>query len=141
MSVANRTPPPNWFMRAIETPFEDRFIQVESCRIHYLRWGQTGKPGLLFVHGGYAHAHWWDFIAPFFAADHCVAAIDLSGMGESGYRRTYTAELYAKEVLAVCSEAGFAGRPVVVGHSFGGFVALKTAALYGNKLTGIVMAD
>src|SRR5437868_6191181 len=108
---------PEWFQRALATPFEDRFVQVDGARIHYLRWGQVGKPGLLLVHGGYAHAHWWDFIAPFFSKDHCVAALDLSGMGDSAYRRKYTAELYAKEVQAVCVDAGFAERPVLVGHS------------------------
>jgi len=141
MTVAIKTAPPNWFARAIETPFEDRFIQVESCRIHYLRWGQAGKPGLLLVHGGFAHAHWWDFIAPFFTDRYCVAAIDLSGMGDSGYRRKYSGKTFAKEVMAVCADAGFAPRPVVVGHSFGGLVALKTGVLYGSKLTGVVLAD
>src|SRR5438105_3783855 len=96
--------PPAWFTHAIETPFEDRFIEVAGCRIHYLRWGQTGKPGLLFIHGGFAHAHWWDFIAPLFAEDYCVAAIDLGGMGDSGYRPKYSGELFAKEVMEVCAD-------------------------------------
>jgi len=141
MSVANKTAPPNWFTRAIETPYEDRFIQVEGCRIHYLRWGQAGKPGLLLVHGGFAHAHWWDFIAPFFTDRYCVAAIDLSGMGDSGHRRKYSGRTFAKEAMAVCADAGFAPRPVVVGHSFGGLVALKTGMLYGPKLRGVILAD
>jgi len=141
MSVANNTLPPNWFIRAIETRFEDRFIQVEGCRIHYLRWGQAGKPGLLLVHGGFAHAHWWDFIAPFFTDRYCVAALDLSGMGDSGYRQKYSGKTYAREVMAVCADAGFAPRPVVIGHSFGGLVALKTGVLYGQRLTGVVLAD
>jgi pimeloyl-ACP methyl ester carboxylesterase len=140
MTAEKKSNPPDWFTRAVSTPFEDRFLEVEGSRIHYLRWGQAGKPGLLLVHGGYAHAHWWDFIAPFFGEDHCVAALDLSGMGESGYRRKYTAELYAKEVMSVCADAGFE-RPVLVGHSFGGFVVLKAAALYGDQLMGIVVAD
>ncbi len=141
MSVANNNPPPKWFARAIQTPFEDRFVQVEGGRIHYLRWGQAGKPGLLFVHGGFAHAHWWDFIAPFFTDRYCVAAIDLSGMGDSDYRKSYSGQTYAKEVMAVCADAGLAPRPVIVGHSFGGLVALKTGVLYGSKLTGVVLAD
>src|SRR5439155_26095703 len=110
MTAEKKTTAPEWFTRVIAMPSEDRFLEVEGCRIHYLRWGQTGKPGLLFVHGGYAHAHWWDVIAPFFAADHCVAAIGLSGMGESGYRRKYTAGLYAKEEREVCSGGGVGGR-------------------------------
>jgi pimeloyl-ACP methyl ester carboxylesterase len=132
---------PKWFSCAINAPFEDRYVHVESSRIHYLRWGQPGRPGLLFVHGGFAHAHWWDFIAPFFTANHCVAAIDLSGMGDSQYRQKYSGKTFAKEVMAVCTDAGFAPHPVIIGHSFGGLVALKTGSLYGKKLTGVVLAD
>lgn len=32
-------------------------IDVDDCEINYLVWGDSGKPGLLFVHGHNAHAH------------------------------------------------------------------------------------
>lgn len=95
----------------------------------------------MLVHGGFAHAHWWDFIAPLFLEEYCVAAVDLSGMGDSGHRPKYTGELFAKEVMAVCVDAGFSNRPFVAGHSFGGYVALQAGALYGQDLGGIVMVD
>ena len=134
-------PAPEWFQRAIASPFEDCFVTVDGCRIHYLRWGRLGKPGLLLVHGGFAHAHWWDFIAPFFAEDYRVAALDLSGMGDSGRREKYTAQNFANEVISVCGDAGFGEPPVLVGHSFGGFVVLKAAALSQKPLGGVVIVD
>ena len=141
MTVEKEIRAPKWFTRSVKAPFEDRFLEVEGCRIHYLRWGEAGRPGLLLVHGGFAHAHWWDFIAPFFTEHYCVAAIDLSGMGDSGFRRKYSGEIFAKEAMSVCADAGFAGRPVVVGHSFGGLVALKSGVNYGEKLTGVMLVD
>jgi pimeloyl-ACP methyl ester carboxylesterase len=94
------------------------------------------------VHGGFAHAHWWDFIAPLFAQDYRVAALDLSGMGDSDYRQKYSGDLFAQEVMEVCAQADFGNLPpVVVGHSFGGLVALKAGVHYGKKLTGVVLAD
>src|SRR6185436_17827458 len=81
MTADQKHPAPAWFSRAIQTPIEERFIIVAGCRIHYLLWGKAGSPGLILVHGGFAHAHWWDFIAPLFAQDYRVAALDLSGMG------------------------------------------------------------
>ena len=132
---------PEWFKRAVTEPRENRFTQVDGCRIHYLRWGEAGKPGLLLVHGSGAHAHWWDFIAPFFTEHYGVAAIDLSGMGDSGHRETYSSETFVNEVISVCSDAGFGDKPIIVGHSFGGFVALKTGLASGNKLTGVVLVD
>ena len=67
--------------------------------------------------------------------------MDLSGMGDSGYRQRYSGDLFAREAMAVCSDAGFAEWPVIVGHSFGGLVALKAGVSYGQKLTGVVLVD
>src|SRR5262245_10651155 len=111
---------PAWFTQAVSTPVQDRFVSVDHCRIHYLRWGRAGKPGLCFVHGGVAHAHWWDWVAPFFTGAFSVVALDLGGMGDSGHRDRYRLDTFAKEVAEVCAHAGFDDGPVVVGHSFGG---------------------
>lgn len=132
---------PDWFKRAVAMPSESRSVTVEGCPIHYLRWGDHSKPGLLLVHGSGAHAHWWDFIAPYFTDHNCVAAMDLSGMGDSGHRSSYTSATFAKELIGVCSDAGFKRDAVIIGHSFGGFVTLKTGLIYGDQLTGVVLVD
>ena len=78
---------PGWFIRALETPWEDRTVTVAEVPIHYLYWEaapESDRPGLVFVHGNGAHAHWWTFLAPFFLEHYRVAALDLSGAGDSG---------------------------------------------------------
>jgi len=135
------TEAPKWFTEALASPSEDRFIEVENCRIHYKRWGDVKKPGLLLVHGGAAHSEWWSFIAPMLASEYHVAALDMSGHGESGHRDEYPREIWAREVMEVCGDAGFVGAPVVVGHSLGGFVTIVTAALYGDRLAGAIVVD
>ena len=60
---------PRWFRDAVATPADDCVVEVEGCPVHYLRWGEEGLPGLVFVHGGAAHAHWWSFIAPLFTRE------------------------------------------------------------------------
>src|SRR3546814_9409102 len=70
-----------------------------------------------------AHAHWWDFIAPQLTHHYHVAAIDLSGHGDSGHRDAYAMEQWAREVLHVAGALGM-DRPITVGHSMGGFVTL-----------------
>ncbi len=132
---------PDWFKRAVATRPEDHTVEVEGCPIHYLRWGDPAKPGLLLAHGSGAHAHWWDFIAPYFTDHNCVAALDLSGMGDSGHRRGYSSEVFASELMSVCADAGFKRDTVIIGHSFGGFVTLKTGLIYGDQLTGVVLVD
>ena len=83
-----RAAAPDWFHWAIGQQGQSRRVEVEGCSIHYLLWqpedSVENPGGVLFVHGGGAHAHWWSHIAPFFRAGYRVAAIDLSGMGAAG---------------------------------------------------------
>lgn len=134
-------PVPQWFSDAIAVPAESTTVDVEGADIHYRSWGTKGKPGLVFVHGGAAHAEWWSFIAPFFSTDWHAVAFDLSGHGESGRRDQYGHPMWAKEVMAVTNDVGFPGPPVVVGHSLGGMVTIQTAATYGDDLAGAVIVD
>lgn len=109
--------------------------------IAYRAWGSSGDSGIVLVHGGAAHARWWDHIAPLLAGSRRVVAIDLSGHGDSGRREKYTLDAWAHEVSAVASAAGINAPPIVVGHSMGGFVALRAAGIYGSQLAGIVVID
>ena len=70
-----------------------------------------------------------------------MAALDLSGNGDSEWRTRYTGDELAAEVFEVCEAAALGPHPYVVGHSFGGFVALKTAANYGAQLGGVIFND
>ena len=138
------TEPPHWFTKAINVVPESRRIDVRGTSIHYLQWGLREKPGLLLVHGNGAHARWWSFVAPFLAREYSVAAMDISGMGDSGWRDEYALEIFAEEQMAVCKDAGFFAHhepPVIVGHSFGGFITILTGSLYGERLAGTVIVD
>jgi pimeloyl-ACP methyl ester carboxylesterase len=132
---------PAWFRRAIAMRPGDGEVLVDGARIHYLHWGEIGRPGIVFVHGGAAHAHWWSFVAPLFVSDYRVAAIDLSGHGDSGRRDAYPRDIWAREVIAVAKDLRCAGPPVVVGHSMGGFVTIATAAAFGDRIAGAVILD
>ncbi|MGH6871437.1 MAG: alpha/beta fold hydrolase [Rhizomicrobium sp.] len=135
---------PAWFGRVTADAPESRFVEVQGAPIHYLRWGDRLRPGLLLVHGNAAHAYWWSFIAPFLAREYNVAAMDLSGMGDSGWRQTYSMETFVEEQLAVCEDAGMFAPgepPIIVAHSFGGFVTMLTGALHGDRLAGTVIVD
>ena len=139
--MSTRPAAPRWFLEAINSPYQRGQVEVEGCPINYLRWGDASKPGVILIHGGAAHAHWWSFIAPQLARNHHVVALDLSGHGDSGKREQYERETWADEVMAVAADAGIVGAPVLVGHSMGGFVAMTTAVQYGDRLAGAMMLD
>jgi pimeloyl-ACP methyl ester carboxylesterase len=132
---------PDWFRAALAVPRSDEFVDVDGARIHYLAWGERGKRGLVFVHGGGAHAHWWTHVAATYARHYRVAAIDLSGHGDSARRDTYSLEGWANEVMAVAGDCGLVGQPIIIGHSMGGFVTIVTAARHSEALAGVIVAD
>jgi pimeloyl-ACP methyl ester carboxylesterase len=121
---------PAWFELAVAQAPERSSVEVDGAAIELLAWGERGRPGLLFVHGGMAHAGWFDHIAPFFARTHRVAALSLSGCGRSGWRERYEVAQFAREMAAAAVAAGLhaAGPPVYVAHSFGSRPLLHAAA-------------
>jgi pimeloyl-ACP methyl ester carboxylesterase len=132
---------PNWFRRALAVPQTDIEVEVDGCLIHALASGEPGTRGLVFVHGGGAHAHWWTHVSSLFSTEFRVVALDLSGHGDSGYRRRYSLEQWADEVMAAAEVGAIDGPPVVIGHSMGGMVTIATAARYADRLGGAVVCD
>lgn len=137
-------PAPDWFREAVATPYETNFVEVNGAKVRYQQWGDRSKPGLLFVHGNGAHAHWYDFIAPYFAEHYNAVAMTFSGMGDSERRDAYDMATFSAEQIAVIEQSGMfeqATKPIIVAHSFGGFVTLLTGADHGERLTGTVIVD
>jgi pimeloyl-ACP methyl ester carboxylesterase len=132
---------PDWFWAAVESPREEGTVEVDECDVHFLAWGEPDRPGLLLVHGMNAHAHWWDFIAPQLSDRYRIAALDLTGMGDSDYRFEYDADTWADELAAVADAAGLGNDTVIVGHSFGGRIGLHAAVRHTDRFAGLIMAD
>jgi pimeloyl-ACP methyl ester carboxylesterase len=132
---------PAWFSGAIAVPRSDERVAVQGASIHYLAWGQPGRRGLVFVHGGGAHAHWWSPLAATFAHEFRVVALDLSGHGDSDHRDVYALDQWTDEVVAVAADAAMSGPPVVIGHSMGGFVTIATAARHGHEVHAAIVCD
>lgn len=141
MSTTETTHHDSWYDFCVNAPSEAGEVTVQGARIHYVTWGDVGKPGVVLIHGSRAHLEWFRFTAPFLAENFRVAAIDLSGNGQSEWRERYDRETYAEEVWAVAQAAQLGPRPYIVGHSFGGFVTLETAHHYGDQLGGVIFAD
>src|ERR1700749_3243447 len=133
--------PPAWFTQALSVPVTEHVTAVDGVPIAYRMWGSSPNGrGIVLVHGGGAHSRWWDHIGPLLAADRRVTAIDLSGHGDSGRRGAYSFDAWAREVLAAAADAGL-DAPTVIGHSLGGVVTLRVAALAGSRIEGAVVID
>jgi pimeloyl-ACP methyl ester carboxylesterase len=146
-STPQQTPPferpPEWFERCLETPATTVRVQVSDTEIEVLRWGNTDRQALVFLHGFAAHAHWWDPIAPQFLDQYQCVAVTFSGMGNSGWREEYSMARYVEDVVAVIRELDLArsAKPILVGHSMGGAVAAHATGLHGELLAGTIIVD
>jgi proline iminopeptidase len=101
----------------------------------------TTRPTLVALHGGpgFDHGYLRPGLDPL-AADAQVVYVDLRGQGRSGRPplASCTLEQMADDVAGLCRLLGI-DRPVVLGHSAGGFVALHLAVRHPDLAGGLVL--
>jgi pimeloyl-ACP methyl ester carboxylesterase len=121
---------------------KSRIVRVGRLGLHYLEWGGAGRPPLLFLHGGSAHAHWFDAVAPAFADRHHVVSLDQRGHGESEWARpaAYATEEFAGDLQGFMDALGWR-QAIVVGHSMGGHNAMAFAAWHPERVRALVVVD
>jgi pimeloyl-ACP methyl ester carboxylesterase len=123
------------------SPGQSRHVRVAGIRLHYLEWpGPPDAPAVLLLHGFLAHAHWWDFVAPWLATGYRVIAPDFGGMGDSEYRPSYQQELFQDEIAGVIDATGIGGC-TAVGHSFGGRALLHACARHPGLIERAIVVD
>ena len=118
------------------------FIDAGGLRLHYLDYGTAGLAPMMCVHGGAAHAHWFDFVAEGFNATHHVRALDQRGHGDSQWAEppAYSYQRYASDLAEVAEKLDLRNF-VLIGHSMGGMVALLYAATFPGRVSRLVLVD
>jgi pimeloyl-ACP methyl ester carboxylesterase len=119
-----------------------RWFHVNGLRLHALEWGDPGRPGLCFLHGGAAHAHWFDWVAPAFVDRFHVIALDQRGHGESAWPEppAYGTEEFVGDLVAVFDALGWQ-QVTLVGHSMGGHNSIGCSAWHPDRVRALVIVD
>lgn len=119
-----------------------RQVHVGGLTLHGLEWGHPGGPALCFLHGGSAHAHWFDRVAPAFANRYHVLSLDQRGHGESDWPvpAAYATEDFTADLLGMMDALGWR-RMALIGHSMGGHNAMAFAAWYPERLSALSIVD
>ena len=130
----------DWFNESLQVEPVSKYLQVQDKNIHYLVWGDESKPGIFFIHGYSAHAHWWDFVAPAFLDNFSAVAIDLSGSGDSDHRELYSQEIFADEIKAVCDDMKWS-KSDFIAHSMGGSISLNATSIYPEIFKSLTLLD
>lgn len=100
-----------------------------------------GDPPMLLVHGWGTDRTLFQPLFDHARRSRRVVSVDLRGFGESDSpERAYTIEGYSDDLSFIAAELGLE-RPVVVGHSMGGMIALDFAARHPAELSAAVVLE
>jgi abhydrolase domain-containing protein 6 len=138
-----------WLMRQ-RARVERKTIVVDGRVWPYLEGGDRSKPTLVMVHGFGADKDHWTFYAPWLTRDYHLIAPDLPGFGENDRdgELPFDVTSQAARLKAFLDALGIE-RPHLGGNSMGGWIALRFAIDYPDRLrtltlmnnAGIVGAD
>lgn len=120
------------------TPPGGHDVEVDGRRVHIVTLGESG-PDVVLIHGSSGNARDFTFrFADELAAHYRVLVVDRPGFGWSDPHPEGTAlEVQAGVIQAAVKELG-ATRPIVLGQSYGGAVALAWAATRPDTLSALV---
>ena len=115
-------------------------LQVGGTRLSYLQWGGEGRDALL-LHGITSNAPTWWRVAPQLAGlGFRVTAFDMPGHGQSGETADHRIESVARLITEAAQQLGM-DRMLVIGHSWGGAVALAMTARPSTRVERLVLID
>lgn len=101
-----------------------------------------GSPCLVFLHGWCDSSSTWTETVAELSKDFRCIALDMRGHGRSAvpHDHTLSHEALSNDVVALCRTLGVE-RPVLVGHSFGGYVASSVAHRFPGFARAVMVID
>jgi esterase len=120
----------------------DREVQAGRMRLHYLDWGNAGKPPILFLHGGALTAHTWDLVCLALREDYHCIALDQRGHGDSDWAEDadYSIGAQLADTKGFVDKIGL-DKFILVGMSLGAINSLAFAIANPERLSHLVIID
>lgn len=115
--------------------FKTYLTQFEGKALSWKQYHAANKPALVLLHGFCEDASIWDKILTELINDFNIIVPDLPGFGNSDVQENQSMESMADAVKYMLDEA-CVSKPVMVGHSMGGYITLAFASKYKNHLSG-----
>ena len=124
----------------MDDPALDRTIALRGLEFHYREYAGQGRPVVL-LHGVASSSRIWLLVGPRLGERFRVFALDQRGHGESAKPGDgYDFPSVVGDAAAFIEALGLE-RPVIVGHSWGGNVAVELAATHPDAVAGLVLVD
>ena len=120
-------------------PLENK-VNLGNLELSYRHWAPEGRQ-ILLLHGLASNARIWDLLAPILAKNFSVIAVDQRGHGKSDKPDTgYDFDTVTNDVVGFINALKLKN-PIVVGHSWGGSVALCLATQRPDLISGLCFVD
>jgi pimeloyl-ACP methyl ester carboxylesterase len=120
---------------------ELQFLDLHGYRMAYREWGAPRSKPILLIHGITSSSLTWIRVAPRLASRWHVFAVDLKGHGDSDQpARGYRLSDQADEVAEMCTVLEL-DDVAIVGHSWGGAIAVLLATRTGSRVKRLVLED
>lgn len=110
-----------------------------STDLHVHRYGPEEPVRVLTIHGVTEHGQSWEYLAGYLPEVN-IAAPDLLGHGRSSWAAPWSIDANVSALAALLKDQAD-GPVVVVGHSFGGAVALQLAAAHPDLVAALILLD
>lgn len=119
---------------------EEKWADVGELRMRYLDWGGDGPP-VLALHGLASTSHWYDPVSARVQDQFHVIAPDQRGHGQTTQAGDgYDWHTLASDAVGLLDNLGIE-KAAVLGHSWGGQVAINVAAHFPERVEALVMID
>jgi len=126
-----------------EDAYPSQYWTWRDRQIHYVCAGEAigDRPALLLVHGFGASTDHWRKNIDDLKQDFEVYAIDLLGFGRSAKPDiAYSGDLWRDQLRDFIDDR-IARPTAIVGNSLGGYAALNAAAVYPDRVAGVVLVN
>lgn len=122
-----------------EVPADGAFVTIDGIRLHYSDRGHG--PAIVMIHGlGGQMRNFSYALADLLVADHRVILVDRPGAGYSAAAPSASIPTQAA-LIAGLIETLELDKPLVVGHSLGGAIALALALDHPGKVGGLALVS
>ena len=116
---------------------DGKYFINDDARIYYeIKGNESGYP-IVFLHGGMLNIESFNGLLGFFPEEYKCIGIDSRGHGKSTFGKELSYELLQKDVEMLMEHLNVE-KYSVVGHSDGGTVALRLAALNPEKIESLI---
>ena len=118
----------------------EHIVAVNGNSFYYRDWGGSGQ-AVVLLHGLASNCRIWDLVAPILSRQIRTLALDQRGHGRSFKPDTgYDFSTVVSDLDGFMSAVGIENS-VLVGHSWGGDVALEYAVAHPGKAKGLCFVD